>query len=116
MTTQINTLAIRALAIRAPETTERRWRLLRFGAELSRRGLRCRMFRPPNGRWRLRVRGEASGRVTVFCAGTEGIYVLVTAQGRILASADRSGARRAADLLTIFPALRARPAQESCTS
>lgn len=123
MTTRINTLKINA-----PEINERRWRLLRFGAELSRRGMRFRMLRPPNGRWRLRVlrvrrsgatgaaTGGIKGGITVFCAGTEGTYVLVTAEGRILACADRSGARRAADLLTTFPALRVHPTQERCTS
>jgi hypothetical protein len=94
VTTQIN----------APEIHERRQRLLLFGKELDRRGVPHQVSQPSNAHWRLRVHGM---QLTVLCAGAEGTYVLVTADGHILANADPSGCSRAADLVT----RRLRPAQ-----
>lgn len=84
------------------EAAERLDRLLRLGNELALCGVRVRVSRVPfSVRWHLRVGGPAvlARKETVWCAGAEGVYAFVTAQGLLLGPADAAGVRHAAEHL-----------------
>jgi hypothetical protein len=85
MTTSITT----EQTIEVAELRERRTRLLRLHYELVRAGMRVRVRKPRNGRWKLTVRSpETRWSETVLCAGAEGVYAYVTGHGRLLGSTD----------------------------
>src|SRR5690348_3910434 len=63
---------------------ERCARLMRLRFELTRNEIRVRVRKPRNGRWKLTVRSIKGNRLTIMCAGAEGIYVYVTGDGRLL--------------------------------
>ncbi|RAY14992.1 hypothetical protein DPM19_09585 [Actinomadura craniellae] len=69
------------------ELDERQRRLLRLRHELARIGVRTRIRRPRNGRWKITLR-SARWSETVLCAGAEGAYAYVTVHGRLLGPAD----------------------------
>jgi hypothetical protein len=98
-----------------PEINERRRRLLLLAAALTDRNTPFHLSRPPNDHWRLLV-STGHTRLAVLCAGAEGIYVLVTADGRILAAATQEGIGEAATLLTEKARRGIRPAEHRWAS
>ena len=75
--------------IEAAELRERQVRLLRLHHELIRAGMRVRVRKPRNGRWKLTIRSPETGwSETVLCAGAEGVYAYVTGHGRLLGGTD----------------------------
>jgi hypothetical protein len=85
----MSTLVTTEQTIEAAELRERRVRLLRLHHELIRAGMRVRVRRPRNGRWKLTIRSPETGwSETVLCAGAEGVYAYVTGHGRLLGSTD----------------------------
>lgn len=68
---------------RRSELDERQVHLLRLRHELIRLGVRVRVRKPRNGRWKLKLRTPTGWTETVLCAGAEGVYVYVTAHGRL---------------------------------
>lgn len=79
------------------ELEERQQRLMRLRRELTRLGVRVRVRRSRNGRWKLKLRTTIGWTETVLCAGAEGSYVYVTAHGRLLGRT--RDARQVAQLL-----------------
>ncbi|WP_146087252.1 hypothetical protein [Thermomonospora echinospora] len=79
------------------ELEERQICLLRLHWELTRLGIRVRVRKSRNGRWKLKLRTTTGWSETVLCAGAEGAYAYVTAHGRLLGRTE--DARQVARLL-----------------
>lgn len=74
-----------ATASRSTEQQRRQAELLRLHWLLTRQGIKSRVRKPRNGRWKLKVSTRGWSE-TVLCAGAEGVYAYVTIHGRLLGS------------------------------